>query len=141
MLAKFLWNPNYDADIAMNEFLQAYYRRAAKPIRKYIDLLHSHVEQNNIHVLDVAPSESPHLADDVLLKADVLWQQAEAVVAGDSDVLQRVKLSRMSVDCAIWSVPGLRSGNRCRRTRPFLTLAAARFNRSRQYFKPVRSRA
>jgi hypothetical protein len=127
MLAKFLWNPNYDADIAMNEFLQAYYGKAAEPIRKYIDLLHSHVEQKNIHVLDVAPCESPHLADDVLLKADVLWQQAEAVVAGDSDVLQRVKLSRMSVDCAILERARLEKQQSLPSNQAFLTLAAARF--------------
>ena len=42
--------PNYDANRAINEFLDGYYGKAAAPIRAYIDLLHDHVERENIHV-------------------------------------------------------------------------------------------
>jgi hypothetical protein len=48
-----------------------------------------------------AQPSSPHLSDDVLLKADQLWQQAETRSAGVPEILHRVQLGRMSVDYAI----------------------------------------
>ena len=59
MTAKFLWNPNYDANRAMSEFLEGYYGKAAAPIRAYIDLLHDRVEQKNIHVTICVAAEQP----------------------------------------------------------------------------------
>jgi len=99
--AKFLWNPDYDEDTAINEFLEGYYGKAAGPIRTYIDALHDRVEQENIHVNIWVPPSHPHLTDELLVEADKLWQQAEHLVADEPEVLRRVKLSRMSVDYAI----------------------------------------
>lgn len=101
IIAKLLWNPNCDVDRVLNDFLTGYYGKAAEPIRAYIDMLHDNVERNNIHVTNVAECDSPHLADDLLVKADKLWQRAEDSVVGEPDMLRRVKLSRMSVDYAI----------------------------------------
>lgn len=100
LTAKFLWNPDYDQETAINEFLEAYYGKAAGPIRKYLDLLHDRVEKENIHVNIWAPPSSPHLPEDLLLAANDLWQQAEAA-AGEPEILQRVKIGRMSVDYAV----------------------------------------
>jgi hypothetical protein len=101
LTAKFLWNPNYDEATALREFLEGYYGPAAKPIQTYLDLLHDHVEKNNIHVVIWAPPTSPHLPDDVLITADRLWQEAENLAAADAAVLRRVQVGRLSVDYAI----------------------------------------
>ncbi len=101
MTAKFLWNPDYDENTAMNEFLEGYYGQAAGPIRKYIDLLHDRAERENIHVHIWAPPSSPHLATELLVQANALWQEAEKLAAGQPEVLRRVQISRMSVDYAI----------------------------------------
>jgi hypothetical protein len=101
MTAKFLWNPDYDENVAMNEFLEAYYGKAAAAIRKYLDLLHDKAERENLHVVIWAPPSSPHLAGDLLPKADALWEDAEKAVSADAEVLRRVKVARMSVDYAI----------------------------------------
>ena len=105
ILAKCLWNPNYDSNLAMNEFLGAYYGKAAKPIRKYIDLLHDKVESENIHIKvhtkECTAPYLPYLTSGLLTNADEIWQKAELLVADNPDVLRRVKLSRMSVDYAI----------------------------------------
>jgi len=101
LTARFLWNPDYDEDQAIDEFLAGYYGAAAGPVRRYIDLLHDRVEKENIHVnIWVAPMH-PHLTDELLARADALWQQAEQAAASEPDVLRRVRLSRMSVDYAI----------------------------------------
>ncbi len=101
MTAKFLWNPDYDENTAMNEFLEGYYGPAAGPIRKYIDLLHDRADRENIHVHIWAPPSSPHLSTELLVAANALWQEAEKLAAGQPDVLRRVQISRMSVDYAI----------------------------------------
>ncbi len=63
-MAKCLWNPNYDANRAMNEFLAGYYGQAARPIRAYIDLLHDYAERKHIHVRLYTTLDSPHLTDE-----------------------------------------------------------------------------
>ena len=100
-MAKCLWNPNYDTNRAMSEFLEGYYGKAAAPIRAYIDLLHDNAEQKNIHVAIYGRADQPALDDELLVKANRLWQQAEAAVAGEPTCSHRVKRSRMSVDYAI----------------------------------------
>ncbi|MGO9110567.1 MAG: DUF4838 domain-containing protein [Thermoguttaceae bacterium] len=101
LTAKFLWNPDYDQDRAMNEFLEGYYGNAARPIRRYIDLLHDRVERENIHVHIYDPPTKPYLDYELLRQANGLWEEAEKQAGGDADVLRRVQLSRMSVDYAI----------------------------------------
>lgn len=101
MTAKYLWNPAYDEETAIAEFLAAVYGPAAAPIRKYLDLLHDYVAKENIHVLIWATPTSPHLPDELLIAADRLWQKAEDLAAGDEAVLARVRIARLSVDYAI----------------------------------------
>ena len=103
----------------------AYYGKAAAPIRAYIDLLHDHVEQENIHVNIWAATDSPHLTDELLTKADELWQQAESLVAGEPEVLERVKRSRMSVDYAILERARLQAQKKLPADEAFARLAAA----------------
>ncbi|MFH1268906.1 MAG: DUF4838 domain-containing protein [Planctomycetota bacterium] len=125
--AKFLWNPDYDEDQAINEFLEGYYGKAAGPIRTYLDALHNRVEKENIHVNIWVPPSHPHLTDELLVEADKLWQQAEDVVAGDPEVLRRVKLSRMSVDYAIVERARAQAAAGERDKAPLGPLAARRF--------------
>jgi hypothetical protein len=99
--AKFLWNPDYDEETAMSEFLEAVYGDAAKPIRKYINLLHDRVEDENIHMDIWIGPDHPVLNDKILRKADRLWDKAEKAVADEPATLERVKAARLSVDFAI----------------------------------------
>ncbi|MFH1264252.1 MAG: DUF4838 domain-containing protein [Planctomycetota bacterium] len=126
--AKLLWNPDYDEDQAINEFLEGYYGKAAGPIRTYLDALHDRVEKENIHVNIWVPPSHPHLTDELLVEADKLWQQAEDAVANDPDVLRRVKLSRMSVDYAIVERARAQAAAGQRDKPPLGPLAARRFN-------------
>ncbi len=131
LTAKFLWDPDYDQDRAMNEFLGGYYGKAAGPIRQYIDLLHDKVERENIHV-HIYDSTTPRYLDDALLaRANALWDAAEKSTAGEPNVLQRVRISRMSVDYAIVervrAVLAGRNGPRVVPRPAIFPLAASRF--------------
>ena len=134
--AKFLWNPDYDEQTAFDEFLDAYYGRAAGPIRRYLDLLHDRVGRENIHVNIWAGPESPHLADDLLLKADSLWQEAEAAVADDPAIAGRVRIGRMSVDYAILERARLVQAKRLPADAALQAAAAARFAPFLQTLRP-----
>jgi hypothetical protein len=105
MMAKSLWNPNYDETRARDEFLAAYYGPAAEQVRQYMALLADRVKKNNIHLgIDMAVLGhvgSPHVSDDLLLAADAIWETAERNASANAATLRRVKVSRMSVDYAI----------------------------------------
>lgn len=127
MTAKLLWNPNYDPNRAMTEFLDGYYGKAAGPIRAYIDLLHDHAERENIHVTIYVHTNAKHLNDALLAKADALWQQAEDSVTGEPELLDRVRRSRMSVDYAILERARLQAKKPLPANESLAKLAAARF--------------
>jgi hypothetical protein len=98
MQAKFLWDPDYDVDRAMNEFLEGVYGKAASPIRKYLDLLRDKVAQENIHMHIWEGPNARYLSDDLLAAADKLWDEAEAAVADAPPTLNRVNVARLSLD-------------------------------------------
>ena len=99
--AKLLWNPAYDEDAAIDEFLEGVYGDAAPYIRRYIDLLHDRVERENIHMdIWIGPNH-PVLNDRVLARAGRLWDKAERAVADEPQVRERVKIGRLSVDFAM----------------------------------------
>lgn len=125
--AKLLWNPNYDADHAMGEFLGGFYGNASAPIRAYLDMLHNCVDRENIHVNIWAKPDSPHLNNALLTKADQLWQQGELLVAKQPELLDRVQRSRMSVDYAILERARLQVQKKLPADESFLKLAATRF--------------
>jgi len=101
--AKFLWDPDYDVDRAINEFLEAYYGPAARPIREYIDMLEGKVAADNIHMSIWQSPDAAYLTDEIVEKAEHLWNeaQAEAERALDPKYLRRVKIARLSPDYAI----------------------------------------
>ena len=101
MMAKFLWNRDYDEDVAINEFVEAVYGAAAPHIRAYVDLLHGKVATENIHVRCFTSTKAAtYLTEDVLLEADRLFVLAEAAVQGQPAVLRRVQFARLPVDYA-----------------------------------------
>ena len=130
LTAKFLWNPDYDEETAINEFLTGYYKQAADPIRKYIDLIHDQVGDKT-HVGIGAKPDSPHLTDKLLIEADNLWQLAEDLVADKPEVLRRVRLSRLSVDYAIMERVKLQPENH--------QLRILARNRLQQFFETLQS--
>jgi hypothetical protein len=97
MMAKFLWNPDYDQDRAMNEFLAGFYGSAAPFIRQYIDLIHNDVVKRNIHTYIWDGPNAPYLNPENIAQANQLFDQAEKAVANDPDALLRVKTARLPI--------------------------------------------
>ncbi len=96
--AKLLWNPDYDTDTAINDFLAGVYGDAATPLRLYLDLIHDAVKdpKTNMHIW-IGPNVK-FLTDKLLKRADALFDAAEKAVANDPETLERVRCARLSVD-------------------------------------------
>lgn len=95
ILMKLLWNPDYDVDNGINEFLTAYYGMAAPEIRKFFDLIHNQITPDtHMHIFD-----SPHQAylnAEMLSESDKIFERAERI-ADNETILARVKKLRLSV--------------------------------------------
>ncbi len=99
---KLAWNPDLDSETLLKDFLQGYYREAWSPIYDYITMLHDKVEKENIHMHLYTNPAQGYLSDEVMTKANKLFDQAEEQVKGDATLLERVRVARMPlvyVDC------------------------------------------
>ena len=94
VMARLLWDTNADARAAIDEFHEAFYGKAARPMRAYFDLLHEQVRGGQHIWIFTVPSYSPAF----LRQARELFRQAEEAAAGDQAVLQRVRKARLSID-------------------------------------------
>lgn len=97
---KLAWDPDQNPDDIIIDFLQGYYGDAWKPIWEYITLLHDKVEKENIHMHLYTNPAQGYLTDDVLDKAMKLFDQAEANVKDDPELLERVRVARMPLTYA-----------------------------------------
>jgi hypothetical protein len=97
IIAKTLWDPSYDTDRAIDEFLSGYYGQAAAPIRDYLNLLHREVPATpDLHVRIYAPPES-YLTPDLVRRSAALLDNAEEAVADDVELLRRVRVARLPI--------------------------------------------
>lgn len=99
VMAKLLWDVTADVNRLVDEFLEAYYGRAAKPMRAYFDLMHRQVRagEGGRHIWIYDPPSAPYLNDEFLAGARELFRQAEG--AADSDAVRaRVRKARIGID-------------------------------------------
>ena len=98
IIAKTMWRPETDVDLAVDEFLRGYYGPAAWPIRQYLDLLHAQVvEHPDWHANIWAKPSSPWLAPDLMEQYVRLFDEAEAAVRGNPVLAKRVAVARLPV--------------------------------------------
>ena len=98
LLARLLWDPKTDVDAVTDEFLDGYYGRAGRPLRRYIDALHDALGHSGAR-LDIYEPPAVHAADhlsaaDTALY-DSLFDKAEAAAAGNPAALARVRTARL----------------------------------------------
>jgi hypothetical protein len=104
LISKLLWDPYANADTLINDFLNGYYGAAAKPIRKYIDLMReSLISSNQPLRIFGSPDEAviSYLTPELIEKYKKFFDEAESVVAADPLVLERVRIARLPLNFAI----------------------------------------
>ncbi|HJN18531.1 MAG TPA: DUF4838 domain-containing protein [Armatimonadota bacterium] len=97
VLAKVLWDPSRDADELVDEFLNGYYGAAAPQIRQHMDLAYDGAMAADHNLRCFSPVNASFLDLDLLAKSEELFDQAEAAVADDADVLNRVQIARLGI--------------------------------------------
>lgn len=103
--AKLLWNPDLDIDELLKEFTTGYYQEAGPFVKKYIDLIHAKIQEDNDFFLflygDPSEAFSSYLNPELLGEYAQLFDEAEKAVAHKPEVIERVKMARLGIDYAI----------------------------------------
>lgn len=95
ILAKLLWNPDYDVNCGIAEFMNAYYGMAATEVLRYFELIHDQITPDiHMHIYD--PPRTAYLSEAMLNKADKIFDRAERLAENET-ILARVKKLRLSV--------------------------------------------
>jgi hypothetical protein len=97
---KLVWDPDLDPQSIIHEFLEGYYGPAAPAMESYIKLLQAKVDTDNIHMHLYTNPAQGYLTDDVMAQAGALFDQAEAAVQNDQELLERVRVARMPLTYA-----------------------------------------
>ncbi|MBX7166944.1 MAG: DUF4838 domain-containing protein [Pirellulales bacterium] len=97
LIAKLLWNPDYDSERAIDEFLAGYYEEAAPALRKYIDLVHERAGQPRAHfrIFDSPPRSV--FNREFIAQAEGLFAEALQSVRDKPLLSARVERASLSV--------------------------------------------
>lgn len=91
ILAKYMWNPDYPQELAINEFLTGYYGRASIPIRQYVDLVNRQPSLvTNVHFPAFSYPSKNFYTDQLVDESVRLMNKAQQFAEGDDVVSQRV---------------------------------------------------
>ncbi|MES2328256.1 MAG: DUF4838 domain-containing protein [Bacteroidota bacterium] len=97
--AKLLWNPDSNADKLQQEFLEAYYGKAAPVIAEYLSLLQKNISVNNTS-LDIygnpVNDHAGYLSPQSMDVYSQLMDKAEQLVENDQPSLTHVRAIRLS---------------------------------------------
>lgn len=77
LLAKLMWNPDFDVEAGIYEFTETVYGAAAPEIRAYLKLLETRVTEGNIHFGIGAEPDAEYLDPETLSQAQALMAQAK----------------------------------------------------------------
>ena len=78
LLAKLLWNPDFDVEAGICEFTEAAYGPAAPEIREYIEHMQKCVLDNNIHFGIFEHPDTPYIDEATITGAKEILARAQA---------------------------------------------------------------
>ena len=98
LISKLLWDPYLDIDSVMNDFLSGYYGAAGKAIREYIYVMREQLIKGGKPLrIFGSPNEASdtYLTPAHIAKYNVLFDEAEKLVADSAEILERVRIARL----------------------------------------------
>jgi hypothetical protein len=105
LTAKLLWNPDLDSDEIITDFTNGYYEEAGVFVKNYIDLIQDEIQKDSTFFLflygDPAQAFNSWLNPEMLKQYNAIFDNAESAVENKPEVLQRVKIARLSTDYAM----------------------------------------
>ncbi len=97
VLSRLLWNPYQDDQKLIAEFCDGCYGPASKPIQAYIKLIHDLQEGSDYYLSCFAQDPAPFLNAEAMARADQLFKQALAAVAGKEPYEAHVRRAYLPV--------------------------------------------
>jgi hypothetical protein len=76
IIARMIWNPDFDHQVLLEEFIQLHYQSAAQPILDYIEMLHDNAEEAGLHPGCFPSPEDVGLRPEISRKAFDYFEQA-----------------------------------------------------------------
>ena len=105
IMAKLLWNPDQNFNDLLIEFTDGYYKEAGIFVRNYIELVHKKILEDQDFFLflygDPSQAFDSYLNAELLDQYDSFFDDAEKEVSYDPEIVDRVKVARLSIDYAI----------------------------------------
>lgn len=102
LMAKLLWNPDYDEKQAIAEFLDGYFGPAGEPIGRYLAAMEDALDDHAYMWSHMSPFERDtlplYLSPEVLATASAAFDEAEQLTSDDPELLHRVQVARLSLD-------------------------------------------
>ncbi len=98
LLAHLMWDPDRDADKLIAEFLHGYYGPAAPYLQQYLKIIHDAGERSKVYLRCFMNDTSDYLTLDDLNAATRAFDKAQAAVADDPVLAQRVQRERLPLD-------------------------------------------
>ncbi|NLH98022.1 MAG: DUF4838 domain-containing protein [Chthonomonadales bacterium] len=113
IIAKTLWDPDYDTDKAIREFCDAFYGPASPHIRDYIRLIHEATQKDPDRHVMIYTHPRDYITPEMIAQARAMFDRAEAAVHDDPVRLHRVQVARLPI---IYAEITLARGGRWRET-------------------------
>ncbi|MFH1477727.1 MAG: DUF4838 domain-containing protein [Verrucomicrobiota bacterium] len=102
MLAKTMEDPDANSDKLIREFTDGYYGPAGRFIRKYLGVIKKALDARPVYITFIGNVANYTFLDKrTILVADAMFDKAEAAVADNPILLDRVRFARTSLDRAI----------------------------------------
>ncbi len=101
LIARLLWQPRQDPHALVAEYCRAYFGAAAPQMIAYIDGMHAALAASGDVLSEKTPVGMAMFTPAFVSQSDQLFDQAERNVAGDAQLLARVRQARMPVDYVI----------------------------------------
>ena len=86
MISKLMWNPDADANVVMNEFLDKYYGAAGQYIRQYIDAMHEALVKSGMKLNifgDPVDAKEAYLSAEMMTQYNQIFDDAEKAVSNN----------------------------------------------------------
>ena len=110
MISNLLWDPTRSGEQLMNEFLDLHYGRSAKPIRRFISLVHDRAEASGLHQGCFGRAKDYGLDESVARAGLEAFDEAMELAEGEAVRLRVEKASMIAYRAAIEPVWDLKEG-------------------------------
>ena len=125
MIGKLMWNPDADADSLMYTFMDGYYGDAGHYLYQYQKIMQGALLASGLPlwIYDSPISHKKGMLNPHLMEVyNELFDQAEAAVATDKTLLDRVRLSRLTLQYAQLEIARTEAGSDKQKSKDLLAL-------------------